>query len=200
MYLIRHAQSHPRSSQHYSEWRLSARGERQSELLAELLEPLGIGQIFSSPFVRCLDTVEPFARKRGIQVVVSDDLRERLVTNAFRDDFYELCCTSWEDFSFALPGCETSAEAQNRFVKAVKAIADVHDENPVAICTHGNVLGLFLNWIDNSAGRREAEQLKNPDVVRVVRRDGVFAWDRSFRLKGLATIATDQGETPVVRD
>ena len=131
---------------------------------------------------------------------MTDDLRERIVTKEFTEDFHELCCTSWEDFDFALPGCETSAEAQNRFVQAVKAIADGHDENPVAICTHGNVIGLFLNWVDNSAGQSEAEQLKNPDVVKVVRRDGMFAWDRSSRLGGLETIATDQLETPIERD
>ena len=79
-------------------------------------------------------------------------------------------------------------------------ITDGHDQNPLAICTHGNVIGLFLNWVDNSAGQKEAEQLKNPDVVRVVRRGGMFAWDRSFRLKGLETIATHQRETPVERD
>ncbi len=196
LYLIRHAQSQPRASQHYSEWRLSSKGQRQSQQLTELLEPLGIEQIFSSPFVRCRETVGPFARKHRVQVVVADDLRERLVAKELRDDFHELCCRSWEDFDFALPGCETSAEAQNRFVKAVEVIADGHGQGPLALCTHGNVIGLFLNWVENRAGRKDAEQLTNPDVLRVVRRAGVFAWDRSFRLKGLELIATDQGETP----
>ncbi len=183
IYLVRHAQSHPRSSQHHSEWRLSSRGQRQSEQLTELLEPLGIGQIFSSPFVRCLETIGPFARKCRIQVAVADDLRERLISKEFIDDFYELCCRSWENFDFALPGCETSAEAQNRFVKVVTAITDGHDQKPLAMCTHGNVIGLFLNWVDNSAGLKESEQLRNPDVLRVVRRGGMFAWDRSWVIR-----------------
>jgi 2,3-bisphosphoglycerate-dependent phosphoglycerate mutase len=138
--------------------------------------------------------------KHQIQVTVIDELRERLVLKEITDGFYEIWCRSWDDFNFALPGCETSAEAQNRFVRAVKAIVDEYSQKPIAISTHGNVIGLFLNWVDNSTGRKEAEQLKNPDVVRVVRRDGVFAWDRNFRLRGLETIATDHRETPVDRD
>ena len=179
---------------------MSARGVRQSEQLSELLEPLGIRQVFSSPFVRCLETVTPFTSKGKIQVIVNEDLRERLVAKKLIDGFYEVWRRSWEDFDFALPSCETSAKAQQRFVKAVKAITEEHAPNPIAISTHGNVIGLFLNWVDNSVGRKETEQLKNPDVVRVVRRDDKFTWDRNFRLRGLETITTDHGETPVERD
>lgn len=156
--------------------------------------------IYSSPFTRCLHTVQPFASKRRINIEVIDELRERLIAKEISDGFYDLWCKSWDDFDFALPGCETSNQAQERFVAALNDIAGKHDKSPIAISTHGNVIGLFLNWIDKRVGRKEAEALKNPDVVRIVWRDGFYSWDRCFHLKGLDDITTNHGETPVERD
>jgi phosphohistidine phosphatase SixA len=40
---------------------LDERGRRQADELVELLRPLGIRRIVSSPYVRCVETVEPLA-------------------------------------------------------------------------------------------------------------------------------------------
>ena len=110
--LIRHAQSHPSTRLHYSEWPLSAVGQIQAEKLGDLLEPLGIEVLFSSPFARCLRTVQPFAAKAGFDVVVKEDLRERLGVKEIVRDFQEISRRSWDDFDFALPGCESSLDAK----------------------------------------------------------------------------------------
>jgi 2,3-bisphosphoglycerate-dependent phosphoglycerate mutase len=196
LYLVRHAQSRPKASQHHSRWELSARGFEQAKQLAHLLQPLRIRKIFSSPYTRCLQTVTPFAAAGDVQVTVVDGLRERLVARGFVENFGEIWEKSWEDFDYAPPGCESSSEAQNRFVDAVANIADSAGPGPSAISTHGNVIGLFLNWIDRKAGLQECEMLMNPDVIRIVKRDREFIWDRDFRLQGLADIATDFRETP----
>ena len=195
IYLVRHAQSHPTKSRHYSDWPLSAKGRRQAEMLAGLLEDLDIQHIASSPFIRCLHTIDPFARRRSIDVEVVYDLRERLITKEIIDGFYDVWCRSWDDFEFALPGCESSADAQVRFVRAVSAIAD-RTTHQTAVCSHGNVIGLLLNYIDSTAGRKEAEGLTNPDVVKVIMQNDTLVWDRSFRLDGLVQFATDHRETP----
>jgi 2,3-bisphosphoglycerate-dependent phosphoglycerate mutase len=199
LYLIRHAQSHPNSRHHYSEWPLSSVGKEQAENLSILLEYLGIEKVFSSPFTRCIQTVEPFAKRHIVDIVVDNDLRERLISTNIIDGFYQIWCKSWEDFDFALPGCETSAQAQLRFGAAVTRLAESHRGRTIALCTHGNVIGLFLNWIDHSVGRMEAERLRNPDVLSVAWNGGVFKWDRHFILSGLQAISTDHKETPVER-
>ena len=196
IYLIRHAQSHPSTRLHYSEWPLSAVGRIQAEKLGDLLEPLGIEVLFSSPFARCLRTVQPFAGKAGFDVVVKEDLRERLVAKEIVRDFQEISRRSWDDFDFALPGCESSLVAQQRFVAAVKDIFAGYPHKTIGISTHGNVIGLLLNHIDRAFGREQADGLKNPDVVRVVAGDPLV-WDREFRLPGLQNIATDYKETPI---
>ncbi len=196
IYLIRHAQSHPSTRLHSSEWPLSAFGQIQAEKLGDLLEPLGIEVLFSSPFTRCLRTVRPFADKAGLDVVVKEDLRERLVAKEIVKDFQEIWRRSWGDFNFALPGCESSLDAQQRFVAAVKDIFAGYSDKTIGISTHGNVMGLLLNHIDRAFGREQADRLTNPDVVRVVANDRLV-WDREFRLPGLENIATDYKETPV---
>jgi 8-oxo-dGTP pyrophosphatase MutT (NUDIX family)/phosphohistidine phosphatase SixA len=55
---------------------LDERGRRQAEELVDQLAPYAIKRIVSSPFVRCVETAEPLARARGLEVETSDDLAE----------------------------------------------------------------------------------------------------------------------------
>ena len=197
IYLIRHAQMHPSTSLHYSEWPLSTVVQDQAEKLCDPLMTLGIEVLFSSPFLRCLWTVQPFAKKAGIDIGVKQDLRERLLVQGIVDGFYEIWRQSWDDFNFALPGCESSFDAQKRFVAAVEDILARHTYETIGISAHGNVIGLLLNSIDPAFGRVQAEGMRNPDVVRISA-GGRLDWDKEFRLPGLEIISTDHNETPVV--
>jgi len=199
LYLIRHAQCLPKKAQRFSDWSLSRVGAQQAEELAGLLEPLEITNVFSSPFIRTIETAKPFAQRHGLVIRVVDDLRERLLTNEAGLPSDEVWRRSWEDFSFCLPGCESSLAAQARICWAIGGIAE-SVEGTSAIFTHGNVIPLFLNALTRTVGRAEAEALTNPDVLKVSWRSGAFAWDRAFRLPGLARIATDHKQTPVEQD
>jgi phosphohistidine phosphatase SixA len=55
---------------------LDERGRRQAEALVELLRPLGIRRIVSSPYVRCVQTVEPLAAALGLAVELDERLAE----------------------------------------------------------------------------------------------------------------------------
>lgn len=66
-----------------SEWKgddalrpLDERGRRQAEAVVGLVEPFRIERIVSSPFVRCVQAVEPLARARGLEVETADELAE----------------------------------------------------------------------------------------------------------------------------
>jgi phosphohistidine phosphatase SixA len=47
---------------------LDERGRRQAEALVEALEGFEIERIVSSPYLRCVQTVEPLARARGLAI------------------------------------------------------------------------------------------------------------------------------------
>ena len=76
--LVRHAKA---GSRH--DWRgpdrtrpLSKPGARQAEKLVDLLLPFAPRRVLSSPYVRCVQTVEPLAREVGTDVEVAPVLAE----------------------------------------------------------------------------------------------------------------------------
>jgi 2,3-bisphosphoglycerate-dependent phosphoglycerate mutase len=200
IFLIRHAQSHPRSAVHHSQWALSEVGTLQALSLAALLDPLEVEAVFSSPFRRCMDTIAPFASRRRVPVAVRENLRERLITTTFvSEGLKDIWTRSWEDFDYALPGCESSRLAQIRIATEVAEIGRSQAGRRIAISSHGNVIGLLLNSLDGAFHRPHTEKLRNPDVLRLLYRDGELRWDNGFRLAGLDLISTEHGATPVDR-
>ena len=78
MLVIRHA-----SAGDSEEWEgddrlrpLDAKGFAQAASLVELLDGYEISRIVSSPALRCVQTVEPLAHARGLDVEVRDELAE----------------------------------------------------------------------------------------------------------------------------
>jgi 8-oxo-dGTP pyrophosphatase MutT (NUDIX family)/phosphohistidine phosphatase SixA len=78
VYLVRHAKAGVREL-----WQgpdverpLTRRGRRQAERLVERLQGVEVERIVSSPFVRCIQTVDPLARSRGLDVEIADELAE----------------------------------------------------------------------------------------------------------------------------
>lgn len=77
-YLVRHAKAGDRE-----EWQgndrlrpLSKSGWRQAEGLVELFEKFPVDRILSSPYLRCVQTVEPLARQRGLRIETTEALAE----------------------------------------------------------------------------------------------------------------------------
>jgi phosphohistidine phosphatase SixA len=76
--LLRHASAGDRDDWAGDDRRrpLDARGRRQAEELVELLRPFEIKRILSSPYLRCVATVEPLAAALGLSVEQDDRLAE----------------------------------------------------------------------------------------------------------------------------
>ena len=195
IYLIRHAQSNHLAKCSHADRPLSQLGRQQAVGLADLLAPLGIERIYSSPYPRALDTMGPFAARSGLDIVPVDDLREmRMVIGD--DDFSATWRRLWDDFDYCLPSCETAFDAQRRFVRAAAEIRAGCAGRTIAICAHGAVIGLYLHHLDPAFGREEAEVITTPDVMRIAVEDGRLSWDEAYRLDGLSELGTSHAETP----
>jgi 8-oxo-dGTP diphosphatase len=55
---------------------LTSKGLAQAAGLVGLLAPYGVARIYSSPYVRCVQTVEPLAAELGLAVEEIDELAE----------------------------------------------------------------------------------------------------------------------------
>ena len=78
VYLVRHAKAGSRKA-----WTgddelrpLSKRGRAQARALAKRLAVDGVIRVFSSPYVRCRETIEPLAERSDVPVELSEALRE----------------------------------------------------------------------------------------------------------------------------
>ncbi|HSS93834.1 MAG TPA: phosphoglycerate mutase family protein [Candidatus Dormibacteraeota bacterium] len=77
-YFVRHAKAGSRGH-----WQgddrlrpLSKKGIKQAEALVDVFKPFKISAIYSSPYLRCVQTVEPLARDRGLEVQQTLALQE----------------------------------------------------------------------------------------------------------------------------
>ena len=78
LYLLRHAQAKDREK-----WTepdhlrpLTKAGWRQAEALVDLYADQEFTRLLSSPYVRCVQTLEPLAKARGLPVETADELAE----------------------------------------------------------------------------------------------------------------------------
>jgi 8-oxo-dGTP diphosphatase len=76
--LVRHA-----SAGQWEEWvgddrrrPLDKQGRKQAKQIPALIKDYEITRILSSPFDRCVQTVEPLARKRDVEIEVREELGE----------------------------------------------------------------------------------------------------------------------------
>ena len=79
LYVVRHADAgHRLGADELDEGRvLSPRGWRQAEGLRAQLADAGIARLIASPFVRCVQTLEPLAAHLGLAVEQDERLAER---------------------------------------------------------------------------------------------------------------------------
>ena len=152
--LVRHAEPVPPGTPGWEERDddrpLNAEGEQAAAELADELDPYGLTAIYSSPYPRARQTVEPLAARRELPIQELADLRERLLDPAApRDDWREVLERSWADPDFALPGGESGREAQRRAL-AVLDLLRVHypDGGRLLVASHGNLISLILQALE----------------------------------------------------
>lgn len=78
IYLLRHVAAGNRSA-----WKgddrlrpASPKGKKQAQALVEEMQDMPIARIISSPFVRCVQSVEPLAAERGLEIEIMEALAE----------------------------------------------------------------------------------------------------------------------------
>jgi len=74
---------------------LDRRGQTQAAALVEILRPLGVRRVVSSPYVRCIETVQPLAAALDVPVEPDDRLAEGAGPGALELVFEPgvVCCT-----------------------------------------------------------------------------------------------------------
>jgi 8-oxo-dGTP diphosphatase len=78
IYLVRHARAGQREKWNGDDRLrpLTAEGRAQAQHLADRFSKIAVPRVLSSPYVRCVQTVEPLAAARGLDIETCDVLAE----------------------------------------------------------------------------------------------------------------------------
>lgn len=142
-------------------------GRERLSLVTELLSTKNIDAIYSSPYLRCLETIRPFAQLTELPVVTIEQLGERVV-GTLTDPFDDFARHQWEDFDYHLPDGESLRQVQERNIGALKEILISHPGENLAICTHGTALSTILHYYNPNFGYQGFQNIcdKTPHVVK----------------------------------
>jgi 2,3-bisphosphoglycerate-dependent phosphoglycerate mutase len=163
---------HCESSGQAPEAPLTAKGFADARDLARRLSPFAIDAVYSSPYARAVQTIEPFAAARGLPINIEPRVRERLLSAEPLDDWLEHMRLSFENFDHRAPGGETLREAQARGLVALQRIFDDGAMN-AAVISHGNLLSSLLNRMDPRFAFDAWRAMPNPALYRVRLEHGV---------------------------
>lgn len=165
LYLIRHCSA---DGQH-KDSPLTNEGIRQAHLLSVFLKDKNIDadRIISSPYLRAIESIKPYAENNNMEVSVDDRLKERILSEDPIDDWLEVLEQSFTDLNFNLPGGESGNDAIQR---AQAVIENMHKDNKatnVIIVSHGNLIALLLNQYKPGFGFDGWKKLRNPDIYLI---------------------------------
>jgi probable phosphoglycerate mutase len=129
---------------------LTAEGRRQAAAIGEHLRRARITQLFSSPLERAVETAEPLARLKRLEVQSSLAFHEiDMGSWTGRPKRALTALASWKRFcrfpaGTEIPGGETLPEAQSRIVSEIVRLRHAHANTGIAIVTHEDPIRLAI--------------------------------------------------------
>ena len=113
-----------------------------------------------------------------------EDLRERKLTPGSVENWLELVKHAWQDFDFAFPHCESSAQCQARMVHTLHHLVQRQRGKVLLVSSHGNAIALYLHALEPSYGFDNWAAMRNPEVFRIYYNGVEPVWDQAFTLEG----------------
>ena len=160
VYLIRHSEVAPKSNLKYisnndssqiqnEKAFLSVSGEKKAEMLSKHPELQKIDAVYSSSYVRALETAKYIALENNTIINVDERLNERKIGKAGDMDWNEFNRLQMRDFDFKLELGESLNQTKKRIVEAMKNILMFETGNRVAVVSHSTALTCLLGaWCE----------------------------------------------------
>ena len=171
-YFIRHAHSNYTPDEINRP--LSDKGQESLAKL-EFLADKPITAIYSSPYRRAIQTVEPLAQSLKLAIQTDKRLIERkLSSQAIADqDFEEALMQLWSRPTLLLAGGESNQQAQQRALTFLHELESKHQNEEIILSSHGNLICILLSAFDLSIDYNFWHNLSMPDVL-VLDKDAII--------------------------
>jgi probable phosphomutase (TIGR03848 family) len=129
---------------------LNDEGRAQAEAVAERLRDVPINAIYSSPLERTIETAEPLARSKNLEIQVREGLGEvrygdwtgKAIEELAKDQLWRVVQMYPSGMQF--PGGDTMRGMQARIVNELEQIAAEHPRQIVAVVTHADLIKAAL--------------------------------------------------------
>ncbi|WP_155590973.1 histidine phosphatase family protein [Lysinibacillus cavernae] len=169
IYMVRHGDSPKDGNERTRE--LTEKGRLDVHQITAILQEEEIDTVVSSPYHRSILTVQEVADNIESDVIVFEDLKERIFIAGDKriadKDLYPLLEKSFADPNFALAEGESNADCQKRAIKVLKELLNTYQGRKVAIGTHGAVMTLMMGHYDNKYDLDFLLHTTKPDIYRM---------------------------------
>ena len=116
---------------------LSELGRRQAQRFTELLAVAPVDSLFSSPALRCRQTIEPLATAFGLEIGVVPGLAE---SNEFAT------ASGWGEIHRPREAYG-GAQAAGRAFAALRQIRSNRENGRVVVCSHGDIVPVLVAFL-----------------------------------------------------
>lgn len=166
--LIRHGKAEMNGEDHLR--KLDEDGIAQSHSICEKLKLMVSKEvkIYSSPFVRAVDTIKPLAEILGKEIFKSDELKEIKIGKSEDYTKHQIINKMWEDENFKVPNGESQIDKFNSMKSYLHKMFGSSSDEDVIIVTHGNLLGIILKFYFNrNFGFDDWKIMSMPDLYEL---------------------------------
>ena len=163
IYLIRHAEAEGnlfRRAQGHWNGKITERGKKQIDALAERFKDVHIDAVYSSDLDRARDTAGALLRGRDLELHTTRQLRE-IHMGVWEGDSWGNLSYKWPEqmYNFnndpdrwVVPGAESFAQCRARMTAAIAEIAAAHDGQTIGVVAHGMCIKIFLMAVTTGDG------------------------------------------------
>lgn len=169
IYFVRHGDS-PKEGDERTRG-LTEQGILDAKRITSILIQEEVDTVVSSPYLRAIQTVEKVAQHIGKDVLVMEDLKERIFTSKNHrisdKELIPLLERSFSEPNYALEGGESNADCQKRAIRSIKELLENYRGKRVAIGTHGAVMTLVMQHFDSHYDLNFLHSTSKPDIYRM---------------------------------
>ena len=125
---------------------LSVEGEKRAELLSEEDEFKDIDLVYSSDYVRAMQTAKYFL-KDGLKLNIDKRFNERTLGIVDKEKHPNYFCEQYLDERLKMPEGESQEEVRKRITEAFYEVVNNNKDKRIIIVSHGTAISfLLMNW------------------------------------------------------
>lgn len=156
--LVRHGETDSNKRGTYLGWtdvELNSDGIRQAETAREKLRSIKVDAIYSSPLKRTIRTADIINENYNLEVITSDNLRERNfgiwddltfkeITSKYSDE-YNKWTQDW--VNFRIKDGESAQDTNDRIIRFIKDVVEPKNEGCYLIVSHLGTIRFMLSYL-----------------------------------------------------